>query len=712
MKNPAGMTTPLRRAWQAWRGGALPIALAAQLFSALAARAEDAPLPALPPPGADAAVVQTLGDAPFRIAAEVAAVRLSPDGTEIFAMHENEARISILDVTTGRVKMRLPLLGQGFDLSADGRLLAGIHDHLENERSKSLFGVWKWPERSALWTRDDLGMPGASSFSPDGKMLAVLGSIPGARSGNFVAVFDATSSRELWRVSVPESENHFARGLAWLENTRLMATIPERNRGGAQIFRASDGRRVELDSEILKDTSGTEQIAVADHAPVFAFYNELHFEVVKRTRGERLESILSGSVEDAYDPDLSISGLDISPDGQFLFVATLAACTIYDLEKRAVLRKLQAGAEAAHFSADGETVVTALHSGIELLATKTWMPRLPAHPPAHRHAIRQVLFSPDGTLLASNDGDQILLWDWRAGQVRARIPYPTAGNHFKDMVFHPKDTLLVAGNGAEVFWWDFGHVPGGASGLPADAAEPAHKRMFHLTEPPRPLHETHLCFDAAGQKLVVATDRFASLIEFGADAREPGKRVRQLTLGPFENYEYIRDIALRPDGRRFSIATDLQLRSFDLETDEKTGEWKISAYGRDGRVTAFSPDGRWFAMNEKIDGNEVAILDTNSGTAEMTLPVADARGLLTRRMGDWKAWSADGSRLACSAYNGFEGWAGCSVWDMKSGRRLGIQASARGRISAIAFTLDGRHLAAASVDGSIQIWDLEKAFHK
>ena len=711
MKKPAGMTTPLRRAWQAWPGGALPFALAVQIFSALAARAEDAPLPALPLPGADAAVVQTLGDAPFRIPAEVAAVRISPDGTEIFAVHENEARISIVDAQTGRTKTRLPLHAQGFDLSADGHLLAGIHDRLENERLKRPFGVWKWPERTARWTRDDLGMPGAAKFSPDGKMLAVLGSIPGARSGTFVAVFDALSGRELWRVSAPESENHFASGLAWLENTRLMATIPERNRGGAQIFRASDGQRVELDSDILKETSGKEQIVVAEHAPVFALYNELHFEVVKRTRDEQLESILSGSVEDAYDPDLSVSGLDLSPDGRFLFVATPAACAIYDLEKRAVLRKLQAGATAAHFSADGETVVTALHSGIELLATKTWTPRLPSNPPAHRHAINQVLFSPDGNLLASNDGEQILLWDWRKAQARARIPYPTAGNHFKDMVFHPQDTLLVAGNGAEIFWWDFAAVPGGASGLPADAAEPAHKRMFHLNKPPRPIHETHLCFDGTGQKLVVATDRFASLIEFGADAREPGKRLRQLTLGSFENYEYIRDVALRPDGQRFSIATDLQLRSFDLETEEKTGEWKTSAYGRDGKVTAFSPDGRWFAMNEKIDGRDLAILDATTGTAEMTLPVTDVRGLLSRTS-DWKVWSADGSRLACSAYNGFEGWAGCVVWDMKTGRRLGIQTSERGRILAIAFTPDGRHLAAANVDGSIQIWDLEKAFHK
>ena len=294
----------------------------------------------------------------------------------------------------------------------------------------------------------------------------------------------------------------------------------------------------------------------------------------------------------------------------------------------------------------------------------------------------------------------------------ARIPRPNPKRDFMDMVFHPKDTLLVAGDGAEVWWWDFAHVPGGASGLASDAAEPAHKRMVHLTDPPGQILQHRLGFDAAGKKLIFATNRFANLLELGHDPRAKAERIRQLTVGPLDRFEYIRDSVLGPDGRRLSIATDRQLSSFDLETEEKIGEWKMSAYGRDGRVAAFSPDGRWFAKSAAIHGNELAIVDTASGAVEMNLPLSETKGLLSRRMADWKTWSGDSSRLACSAYNGMMGWSGFYVWDMKSGRTLGIETTNCGRILAVALDRDGRHLAAANVDGSIQIWDLEKAFHK
>lgn len=712
MIKPTGMRTRNRRAWQVLLSGAFAFAFAVRMFPMTTAHAADEPLPALLPSASDPAIVQTLGGGPFRIPAEITSARMSPDGAEIFATHENEARISILDAKTGLSKMEIPLHSQGFDLSPDGHLLVGIRESYEKQRLKRPFGVWKWPERTALWTRDDLGMPGASRFSPDGKMLAVLGSIPGARSGNCALMFDTATGRELWRVNMPEAENHFARGLVWLKNERLMATVSKTDNGGVQIFQASDGRPVEVDSEILRNTDGKERLAVALHAPLVAIYDDLHFEVVKWTGDDPIESILSGSVEDGYNPGLYFQSVDISPDGRFLFVATLSACSIYDLEKRELLRKLPQGSSGGFFSTDGETVVTALHSGIALLAANTWGQRLPATPPAHLHSIDQILFSPDGRLLASRDGEQILLWDWRMGKVTARIPQPNPKRDFKDMVFHPKDTLLVAGDGAEVFWWDFAHVPGGTSGLPADAAEPAHKRMMHLADPPGQLLEHHLCFDAAGKKLLITTNRFANLVELGADPREKGERIRQLTLGSLDQFEYIRDIVLRSEGQRISIATDQQLRSFELENEKKGGEWKMSAYGRDGKVSAFSPDGRWFAMNARIQGDEIAILDTETGTVEISFPVTGGDDVPTRRMADWKAWSGDGFRLACSAYNGQQRWSGFYVWDMKSGRSLGIQSTNRGRIRAITLAPDGRHLAAANVDGSIEIWDLEKAFRK
>jgi WD40 repeat protein len=56
---------------------------------------------------------------------------------------------------------------------------------------------------------------------------------------------------------------------------------------------------------------------------------------------------------------------------------------------------------------------------------------------------------------------------------------------------------------------------------------------------------------------------------------------------------------------------------------------------------------------------------------------------------------------------------GFRVWDMANrGQSLGTQRTSRGRIVAIALTPDGRHLAAAKADGTIQIWNLAQAFGK
>jgi len=56
---------------------------------------------------------------------------------------------------------------------------------------------------------------------------------------------------------------------------------------------------------------------------------------------------------------------------------------------------------------------------------------------------------------------------------------------------------------------------------------------------------------------------------------------------------------------------------------------------------------------------------------------------------------------------------GFRVWDMMNrGQSLGTQRTSRGRIAAIALTPEGRHLAAANADDTIQIWNLDQAFAK
>lgn len=679
------------------------------ILAAMAGWADDEMLPSLLPSKPEPAIVQTLGGGPFCISEEVAFSRLSADATELFLAHLNEARISVLDARTGLPKMQIPIFGRGSDFSADGRMVSGIHESFENSKLKRPFGVWNWPERTARWVREDLGLPDFSRFSPDGKLLAISANIPGVHGGHRVLVLDASSGKEVWHKDIPLPVASFNMGLAWSGNDWVMAGFSKVDENRVRIFDAASGQDVDADSEVLKSTPLQPQITASLHTPLTVLHDELSFVVVRRTAENHLESVFIGGA-DSYTPDVSIRDVDISPDGKTLFVATATYCRIYDVEKRTLVHTLRDGANTAQFSADGETIIMSRHAAVILVATKTWERRLPASPPVHSHSIDQTLFSPDGKLLASSDGGKILIWDWAKGRIIARIPSPDPERDLRDMVFHPMDTLLIAGDGAGVYWWDYARAPANASGLLRDAGEPPHARISHLKNPPKPVRSHRLSFDRTGKYLANMTNGFANLVHLKSDVREVADRLERLSLGEFDRYDRIREVALSPDGRKISIATEHQLRSFKLDPLEVIGEWEIKGFGRDGKVSAFSPDGTLFAVNAKTHGTEIVILETESGAVKFSLSIASGEGLLNEKMTDWKAWSADGSLLVCSAYNQLQDWAGFYVWDMKTGRSLGSKRTSFGRIATITFSPDGRHLATAGANGSIQIWDFGKIF--
>lgn len=672
--------------------------------------ADEDGLPLVPSPeGPEPGLVRTLADESFRISAEITSVRMAPQGNEIFAAHDNGSMISVVDAATGRTKSRIPLLGQAFDLSSDGRLVAGIREDLADGHLKRPFGIWKWPERTALWTSDNLGLPGASRFSPDGKLLAVLGSMPGRRTGQQVVVFDTASGREAWRADAPEADYPFARGLAWLDNDLLLAALPNAAGGGLSLYRASSGKALDVSSGPLGNASQRATLATAAKAPLLAVYDSTGFQILKRNKSWELEPILDGSSDDPENSSRLFKSLEFSPDGKWLVAATPSGSRIYDLEKRELFRRLSFGAESVQFSGDGKTLISAQGSVISVMGTDDWKQKLPADSPACPQPISALMFSPDGKLLASRESAQILLWDWSTGKVKARILAPNRQCGFMDMTFHPQAPLLVAGDGLEVFWWDYTLVPENRSGLAQDAADPARKRMLKM-EIPSPINEHHLLFDKTGSRLLFASKRFAGIAELAADPHDKPKSLSPLKLGAFDEYEYIREVALEADGKHALIAADHRLRRVELATGETKGDWKMSAYGRDGQVTAFSPDAKRFVKAGKAGTEDLEILDTTSGAVEKTLPFRDEKnpgpfGIML----DWKAWSRDSSRLACTAYGNLPAWTGFTVRNVDSDELERTQLTRHGRISAITFSPDGKRMATANVDGTIQIWDLEKS---
>ncbi|MEU6864130.1 WD40 repeat domain-containing protein [Streptomyces sp. NPDC046876] len=275
-----------------------------------------------------------------------------------------------------------------------------------------------------------------------------------------------------------------------------------------------------------------------------------------------------------------------------------------------------------------------------------------------------VVFSPDGRHLASAGGDVVRLWDTTTGL--AILP-PLSATH--PLAF-ASDGMLIA----------------------RDARDPLTLRWFApstgLPSRPAVFHSTPVTAIACAR-----TGSAAATIELDGTVRlsgpDVGRRSIVLVHGGDSDSDHIDTAAFVPDGRL--LAATRGGRVWDLIGKETLPRAALAAGSGTPELTAFSPDGRLLALG--YEDGRVTLWDMTAGRDGP--PMAGHAETIFAL-----AFSPDGRLLATGSHDRT-----VRLWDTVAGRAVGpaLRGHTHG-VEAVAFSPDGQLLAAAS-EGGVLIYE-------
>jgi WD40 repeat protein len=159
--------------------------------------------------------------APAQGEVSIKPVLFSPDGNQVACVvvdyDDGESHVAIVDPTTGKVTLELPVDPYGCKLAfaPDGKLLAGAF--------KDRLVVWQLPTGKVSKTIPRAGKTKAITYSPDGKTLAVVG------ADGAVTLLAASTGKA--GKSLKESPQHSVAKVQFSADGKRVATIGETMHG-------------------------------------------------------------------------------------------------------------------------------------------------------------------------------------------------------------------------------------------------------------------------------------------------------------------------------------------------------------------------------------------------------------------------------------------------------------------------------------------------
>jgi WD40 repeat protein/serine/threonine protein kinase len=308
-------------------------------------------------------------------------------------------------------------------------------------------------------------------------------------------------------------------------------------------------------------------------------------------------------------------------------------------------------------------------------AVKAWDLTAPPEPlilPGGPLPVRALAFGPGGRLAMIGDDQMVRFWAGGKPEVEqlGKHDADSAPPAAVDVSFSPDGKRIAsAASDKTARLWDVN----GAAPVRAGAQEEI--------LPPNSKLVTCVCFDPSGKHLAMGDNDGG--VRLWDVARTKAKEIRSFK-GLTGN---VVAVAFGADGKRLAAAADRTVKVWDSET----GKELQSLEGHEGplRALAFSLDGKFLATGG--DDETARLWEVESSKPPRTLEghAGPVTGV---------AFSPDGRRLA-TAGGGTD--ATVRLWDVETGREL-LQLAGAGRC--VAFSSDGKYLAAADSSGQVLLW--------
>ena len=304
----------------------------------------------------------------------------------------------------------------------------------------------------------------------------------------------------------------------------------------------------------------------------------------------------------------------------------------------------------------------------------------------HNDAVRDLVFSPNGKILASGSSDKtIRLWDVSDPLHPAQLGYPSSGeSSFRSLAFSPDGKTLASGGWKEIILWDVSDPQ-----LPKVLGSPLTGHTNWVMS---------VAFSPDGKTLASGSDDNTIRLWDVSDPRVPKASGEPLSA----HTEEVTSVAFSPDGLTLASGSwDTTIRLWDVSDPrlpKALGE-PLSGYIDDVDSVTFSPDGKLLASG---GWEKIILWDVSDPQQPKALgnPLAGHSSFVVS-----VAFSRDGKTLASGSYDKT-----IRLWDVSDPllpEALGEPLSGHtDKVSSVAFSPDGKMLASGSWDTTIRLWDV------